>query len=125
MSQVFCVLISFYLVSGPINAYWILAGPVTSRVFFGIWITSYMSCVFLLALYGIEVCAIKYFQIVVVKKCLPIEDNFSAVFALRANIGIVGIFSMIYSFSSQILQYECLLQDMPEEAAKSTPVAKE
>ncbi len=123
MSQVSGMVLTFYWITAPINAYWMFFGPITSDTVFWIRMLAYVRRIFGLAIYGIEVCYYKYMTIVVLKQILPIVDNFAANYSLMCNMLLVLTLAMVYSFSGRPLQFKASLRSLPPFVAESTPVA--
>ncbi len=106
------VVLIFYWITTPLNVWRMVVSPV-SGVTYWIWWFLATWVIFNHGLLAYESLLIKYLVVAVYKRFLPIQDDFFAMFLMKANFTVAFMVSITNQYTAMAFQMEKRIAGMP------------
>ncbi len=121
-SQLLGVVIVFNWLTLPVTLWRTLVGAIVSSKVFWAWCFSLNAYTYMVLLVSTEYLVIKCLAVVVMKRVLPILDDFCALFLFLANLLVVSLLAVMNCYTVGNHQAHMRIQGLPIEMAEHSPL---
>ncbi len=124
-SQFSCMILICNWIQLPVRAFRLIMGPIHSGIIFWPWMFSLRAFFFGIIVYGTEFLLMRFISIVVLKRMLPVLEDFFSIFICASNIAIVSMLSLINCFSYRACMQQSQMAGLPSFLHSYSPISPE